>query len=111
LDYVVQGGLVSSQLFVSEAGSALELREAPVRDVRTLAVDPRDGRRVWLASWGEGVWRSKDGGRSWEDLDLEGLEAQALVVKFGQGEGARDEAWVAATNLAIPSGVFRHAVY
>jgi hypothetical protein len=107
--YVVQGGILSSRLFVSEAGGPLEPRKAPVRDVRILAVDPRDGRRAWLASWGEGVWRSEDAGRSWEDVELEGLEVQALVVDFGRGERARDEAWVAATNLATPSGVFHHA--
>jgi hypothetical protein len=107
--YVVQGGLLSSKLFVSEAGGPLEARDAPVRDLRDLAVDPRDGRRLWAASWGEGVWRSEDGGRSWKDLELEGLEIQALVVDFGTGERAGDGAWVAATNLAIPSGLFHHA--
>lgn len=107
--YVVQGGLVSSQLFVSEAGGPLEARDAPVRDLRTLAVDPSDGRRLWAASWGEGVWRSEDGGRSWKDLELEGLEVQSLVVDFGTGERAGDGAWVAATNLAISSGLFHHA--
>lgn len=107
--YVVQGGLVSSQLFVSEAGGPLEARAAPVRDLRTLAVDPRDGRRVWAGSWGEGVWRSEDGGRSWKDLELEGFEVQALVVDFGTVERVGDGAWVAATNLAIPSGLFHHA--
>jgi len=106
--YVVQGGLLTSQLFVSEAGRALEKRDTPVRDVRILEVDPQDGQRVWLASWGEGVWRSEDGGRSWHDLELEGLEAQALVVNFAR-ELAGGEAWVAATNLAIPSGIFHYA--
>jgi hypothetical protein len=107
--YVVQGGLLTSQLFVSEAGGPLEARDAPVRDMRTLAVDPRDGRRLWAASWGEGVWRSEDGGRSWKDLELKGLEVRALVVDFGTGERAGDGAWVAATNLAIPSGLFHIA--
>ena len=108
--YVVRGGLLSSKLFVSEAGSPLEARDAPVRDLRTMAVDPRDGRRVWAASWGEGVWRSEDGGRTWKDQELEGLEVQALAVDFGTGQRPGDGAWVAATNLAIGSGLFHHAV-
>lgn len=108
--YVAQSGLLSTQLFVSEAGGPLVARDAPVRDLRELAVDPRDGRRLWAASWGEGVWRSEDGGRTWEDLELEGLEIRALVVDFGSGQRAGgNEAWAAATNLAITSGVFHHA--
>ncbi|MDI1475334.1 hypothetical protein [Polyangium sp. y55x31] len=101
--YLVQGGLMSSRLFVSEAGRRLEERKAPVRDIRVLAVDPHDGRRIWIGTWGEGIWRSDDAGRTFQDLELEGLEVQSLVVDF-----ATKDAWVAATNLATPSGVFHY---
>ncbi|TKC98229.1 hypothetical protein [Polyangium fumosum] len=74
---------------------------------RVLAVDPHDGRRVWLGTWGEGIWRSEDAGRTFQNLALEGLEVQSLVVDFAKKE-AGAEAWVAATNLAIPSGVFHY---
>ncbi|MDI3290171.1 hypothetical protein [Polyangium sp. 15x6] len=106
--YLVQGGIMSSRLFVSEAGGRLEERKAPVRDIRVLAVDPHNGRRVWVGTWGEGIWRSEDAGRTFQDLELEGLEVQSLVVDFAKKE-AGPEAWVAATNLATPSGVFHHA--
>jgi len=105
--YVVQGGVMSSRLFVSEADGRLEERQVPMRDIRVLAVDPRDGRRVWLGTWGEGIWRSEDAGRTFQNLALEGLEVQSLVVDFAKKE-AGGEAWVAATNLAIPSGVFHY---
>jgi len=104
--YVVQGGVVSSQLFVSESGKALEERSAPVRDVRAIVVDPRDGRRAWFASFGEGIWQTEDGGMNYRDLELEGLEVRALCVDFARGQAGAG--WVAASNLAIPSGIFHY---
>ncbi|MDI1445603.1 hypothetical protein [Polyangium sp. 6x1] len=105
--YVVQGGFMSSRLFVSEAGRRMEERKVPIRDIRVLAVDPHDGRRVWIGTWGEGIFRSEDAGRTVQSLELEGLEVQSLVVDFAKKDGG-GEAWVAATNLATPSGVFHY---
>ncbi|MDC3958903.1 WD40/YVTN/BNR-like repeat-containing protein [Polyangium jinanense] len=101
--YLVQGGIMSSRLFVSEADGRLEERKPPMRDIRVIAVDPHDGRRVWVGTWGEGIWRSEDAGRTFQDLELEGLEVQSLVVDF-----STKDAWVAATNLATPSGVYHY---
>lgn len=111
--YVVQVGVLSSELCASEGGGALEAREAPVHDVRELAVDPRDGRRLWLASWGEGVWSSEDGARTWRARGLEGLEIHALAARPGRTrDGAAlpgDEVLAVGANLAVPAGIFRLA--
>lgn len=101
--YVVQGGLLDSEIHASEGGGPLQMRTSPVRDARDLFVDPRDGRRLWLASWGEGIWTSEDGGRTWQARGLEGLEIHALVAR------PNGEALAVGANLAVPAGVFRLA--
>jgi photosystem II stability/assembly factor-like uncharacterized protein len=38
------------------------------RSPECLAVDPHDPARVYCGTWGHGVWRSDDAGRSWEPV-------------------------------------------
>src|SRR5690606_41327893 len=44
----------------------------PLRDagIQCLAADPRDARTVYAGSRSQGVWRSRDGGESWRQLEL-----------------------------------------
>jgi photosystem II stability/assembly factor-like uncharacterized protein len=72
--------------------------------VTRLVIDPRDGSRVFAAVWyqeageGGGVFRSEDGGRTWE---LAGLEAE--VVRALEIAPSQPEELIAGTR----GGVFR----
>jgi len=54
--------------------------------VQSLAVDPHDARVVYAAGWtlnpaaGGGVFRSSDGGRTWQAAGLEGHAVRALAL-------------------------------
>jgi photosystem II stability/assembly factor-like uncharacterized protein len=72
--------------------------------VTRLVFDPRDGNRVFAAVWyqeagvGGGVFRSEDGGRTWELAGLKGEAVRALEIA-----PSRPEELVAGTR----SGVFQ----
>jgi hypothetical protein len=51
-----------------------------------LAVDPRDTRRMFAGSHGRGVWRSVDGGESWEDARLPADDVFSIAI--GPVDGA-----------------------
>src|SRR6266508_1426635 len=48
----------------------------------SIAVDPRDPKRLFVGAAGGGVWRSKDGGRAWETRwdKLASLNIGALAI-------------------------------
>src|SRR5688500_11075308 len=47
-------------------------------DVRCLAVDPLNNRRVYCGTQGSGVLRSDDGGRTWKPAGLDGQIVKAI---------------------------------
>ncbi len=47
---------------------------------RSVAVDPRDPDRVYVGSHGGGVWRSGDGGSSFEDTGLPAADVMSVAV-------------------------------
>lgn len=99
--FVLQGGFLSTRAFVvGEDG--LEPVELPVRDGRAIVVDPQDGRRLAVASFGEGIFASDDGGATWTDLELEGLEIHGLVLE----PGGRD-VWAATENAGMDNALRR----
>ncbi|MGB6201073.1 MAG: hypothetical protein WBF35_16135 [Candidatus Acidiferrales bacterium] len=62
-------------------------RVAPSHDhvVTAIVVDPRSHQTLLASSWelsgtGGGVWRSRDGGHTWESAGLEGHAVRALVA-------------------------------
>ncbi|CAA9553789.1 MAG: GH74 [uncultured Thermomicrobiales bacterium] len=63
-----------------------------------LALDPRDPAVIYLGTLGGGVWRSADGGGTWEDLRLPETDVFSLAV------GPVDGALYAGTE---PSRLFR----
>jgi photosystem II stability/assembly factor-like uncharacterized protein len=83
-------GTSDGNIFRSDDGSAhwfLAGRVAPGHDhvVTSIVVDPRAPDRLLASSWtlngtGGGVWRSRDGGRTWESAGLEGHEVRALAA-------------------------------
>ncbi len=38
------------------------------REPESIAVDPGDPSRLYVGTWGNGLWRSRDAGRSWEPV-------------------------------------------
>ncbi len=102
-------GTADGHVFVSKDGAQsweLRGRVGSRLDavVTRLVIDPEDGKRVFAAVWyqeagaGGGIFRSGDGGRTWELAGLEGEAVRALEIASSQpGE------LVAGTR----SGVFR----
>jgi photosystem II stability/assembly factor-like uncharacterized protein len=104
----VNGGTTWAALFQHEA----------VSTIGDVAVAPSDPRVVWVGTgepnnrqsttWGDGVYRSTDGGRSWKHL---GLEETRQIGRIRVDPRDADVAFVAAQgNLWRPNaerGVFR----
>lgn len=90
--------------------------------IRDLAVDPTDGKRVYAATAGGGVWFSADAGASWRPLDewqisdrgtgriANALACGAIFVGWGtSADGSGDLIWVGTgepdvANYGGPAG-------
>jgi hypothetical protein len=104
--YVYEGGMLSGTLAVTGPGTkGFEERRLPVSDARVLVADAEDGRLVWLGSWGQGVFRSRDAGQHWEDLGLQAIEVRSLVV-----DPRHHRLFAASSNLALRRGVYVRTV-
>jgi photosystem II stability/assembly factor-like uncharacterized protein len=56
------------------------------QEPESIAVDPGDPTRIYVGTWGNGLWRSQDGGGSWESAG-EGIphdEITAVAVSYGK---------------------------
>jgi photosystem II stability/assembly factor-like uncharacterized protein len=69
-----EGGLAVTRLYVA-GGSAVSIIEdgrfetgLDGRGARCLAPDPQDPDTLYVGTTDEGIFKSEDGGRSWEDL-------------------------------------------
>ena len=90
-------------LIVRPSGARWSLEEHLAgTPLQCVAVDPADGRRIFVGTRDRGVWRSLDGGRSWElaGMSIGSASVTALAVG-GSGDG---RAVYAGTE---PSAVFR----
>lgn len=86
-------GVTFSGIFESEAVAA----------VGAVAVSPVNSRHVWVgtgeandrnsSSWGDGVYRSEDGGGSWKNL---GLRSSRTIARIAVHPVDTNTAWVAA---------------
>ena len=99
--YVLDGGVWSGSLWAAPPGDGFRRVTLPVPDVRVLAADPKDGRRVVAGSWGQGVWFSEDAGETWSSGGLERVQVRSLAVNW-----ARGEVCAASSNLIFSRGVF-----
>jgi hypothetical protein len=79
--------LGGSRLWRAGAGQILALPGAlPGADLRALAVDPLDSRRVYAAIGGRGLYLSQDGGATWSQLGADlPTDATSLAVTGGAG--------------------------
>jgi photosystem II stability/assembly factor-like uncharacterized protein len=68
-----------SGLFIARGGPSwtIERHLARLRP-ETVAVDPLDPQRIYVGTWGHGLWRSTDGGRRWERA--EGIPHAAVTA-------------------------------
>jgi photosystem II stability/assembly factor-like uncharacterized protein len=76
-----------------------------------VTLDPSNPHTVWVGtgenngqrsvSWGDGVYRSRDGGDSWEHLGLEGSQHIGMIVVDPRDS---DTVWVAAQGPLWNSG-------
>jgi len=99
--YALDGGMLWGQLRARTAEGFWQERPLPAPDVRALVVNPQRGDEVWLGTWGEGVFRSLDGGQRWEKMGLAGFEIRSMVVDF-----QAHRALAVPANLAVRSGIW-----
>lgn len=99
--YVFSGGMMSSVFLTAEPGQSYRLRELPDSDTRVMIANPIDGKEIWLGTWGQGVFRSADAGKSFHPMGLERNEIRALWVDF-----KRRRAFAPASNLALGRGLY-----
>jgi hypothetical protein len=102
--YIFEGGMFGSHFYVGEPGRPLEERRLPDSDTRVMVANPRDGREVWAASWGGGVHRSRDAGRTFELVGLDRVEVGTMLVDFDA-----HKVFVPSWNMAFNKGYFWRA--
>jgi hypothetical protein len=102
--YAIDDGLVRGQLRARLPAGSWVARPLPAPDVRVAVVNPEDGRELWLGTWGAGVFRSKDGGESWENLGLIGFEIRAMAVDF-----AAHQVWAASSTPMGRSAIWERS--
>jgi hypothetical protein len=79
--YVFSGGRWRSTLHVRGPDDpGFVARTPPASDIRVLIADPVDGRRAHLATWGEGVFTTADGGATWQSLGLERVQIRSIAL-------------------------------
>jgi hypothetical protein len=93
--------MFGSHFYVGEPGRPLEERRLPDSDTRIMVANPRDGREVWAGSWGGGVHRSRDAGRTFEFVGLERVEVGTMLVDFDA-----HKIFVPSWNMAFNQGFF-----
>lgn len=61
------------------------------KNPESIAVDPDDPSQIYLGTWGNGLWRSRDSGHSWEPAGpgIPHHEITAVAVPFGNDSGTR----------------------
>lgn len=91
------GGLYSSD----DGGTSWQRRTASDLSVLTIAYDPRRPERVLLGTEGTGVWRSTDGGATFE-LSNRGMTNLRVVALAATG----DELFAAVNHAGAASGIY-----
>ena len=100
--YVYEGGLLRGILVAMGPGTTgFVQRPLPASGVRVVLADPDDGRELWLGSWGQGVFHSKDSGQHWQNVGLQSIEVGSLAV-----DRHRRRIFAASSNLALRRGVY-----
>ena len=84
---------------------------------RTVDVHPRDPERVVVGTWGEGVWHSGDGGRTWAEARLppssKSQDDQPGINLVAYDPNANDRLYVFVTGIGLfrsdagPGGAFQ----
>lgn len=85
--------------------------EQPVYSIGCLTIDPSNPSTIWVGTgenvggrhigWGDGVYRSTDGGASWENMGLENSEHISQIIVHPENS---DIVWVAAQGPLWSSG-------
>lgn len=99
--FALIGAVWQGSLYVAPPGQAFAAAEVPVADPRVLVAHPREGARVVMSSWGQGVWVSEDGAGAWRSLGLDQIQVRSVAVDWGRGSVC-----AASSNLLLHGGVF-----
>lgn len=75
------------------------------KNTQCLAVDPQRPEQVYCGTFGQGLWRSQDTGRSWEQVGADVIERQVMSVAVSKTERVGDFGVV--YTGAEPSALYR----
>lgn len=70
-----------------------------------IAIRPGNDSEVWAGSRGDGLWRSRDAGNSWQQLGA-GTLAGAQFVSISLPPAGRSDIWVGASGFGGPGGLW-----
>lgn len=98
--YAYSGGFFQGHLLVAPPRQAFRRHPTPASDIRTLIVHPEDDQTIWIGTWGQGVYTSKDAGKTWAGLGLRGVEIRHLAY-------FQDALYAGSSNLVFNRGLYR----
>ena len=99
--YVFEGGVFRGRFYAAGPGERFQERELPAPDIRVMVASPADGRDIWIGSWGQGIFRSRDAGRTWRYMGLRGIQVRSMALDIESRK-----IYAASSNL-----LFRHGIY
>ena len=104
--WVIQAGLLHSEsAYRDKQDGQFVVRKLPITDIREIKGNQTNAKELVIGAWGEGVYFTQDGGLTWQDLGLFGLEVHGLDADFHTREVV-----VSATNLLNRSGVWSRSL-
>lgn len=75
------------------------------KHTQCIAIDPQRPEYVYCGTFGEGLWRSKDAGRSWEQVGADVIQPQVMSVAVSKTEHVGDFGVIYAGTE--PSALYR----
>ncbi len=98
--YAYSGGFFQGHLLVAQPNQPFRRRPTPASDIRALVVHPENDHKIWLGTWGQGIFASDDTGKTWRYLGLRGVEVRSLAF-------FQDTLYAGSSNLVFNRGLFR----
>ncbi len=75
-------------LIIRQGSASLVEQYLQGKRPESIAVDPTDPARLYVGTWGNGLWRSTDAGRSWEPVGAGIPHSRITAVAVARGAGA-----------------------
>ncbi len=98
--YAYSSGFFQGHLLVAPPRQPFRRHPTPASDIRALIVHPENDQTIWIGTWGQGVYASKNAGKTWRYLGLRGVEVRHLAY-------FEDALYASSSNLTFNRGLYR----